>query len=451
MHKRLFIVAAIPAFLFSACAVLFPWGKHEDFIRVSGTHFVHDGKPYYFGGTNYWHGCYLGSPGSTGDRPRLLRELDSLNALGMTNLRLLAASEESYIKRSVKPAIQRAPGVYDDSLLQGLDFVLAAMADRKMHAVLYLNNYWEWSGGMAQYNVWAGGDTVHPPEPENGFGPFMEFSATFYANTKANLLFRNFLRSIITRRNTVNGRRYDEDPTIMSWQLANEPRPGTNGPEGEANLAALNRWVDETAGFIHALDSNHLVSAGSEGAVGFRWSSEYFLRQHDSKNIDYLTFHLWPKNWGWFDPDRFEETLPASENNALAYIGTHLALARQLHKPITMEEFGLARDSACCAPGSPVTARDRYLRLILGAVYDSARAGAPFAGWNIWTWGGEGHAMHPDDMWRPGDPFIGDPPQEPQGYNSVFLADRSTLDVIRGAAYAMMGLGMVDTLAVAAR
>ena len=150
------LVLTLASLLFSSCSVFTLFEKHDDFIRVQGTQFSHNGKPYYFAGTNMWYGCYLGSPGTIGDRPRLLRELDSLKSYGITNLRVLAASEESFIGRSVRPSIQIAPGVINDTLLQGLDFLLAQMAKRGMHAVLYLGNYWEWSGGMSQYNVWAG-------------------------------------------------------------------------------------------------------------------------------------------------------------------------------------------------------------------------------------------------------------------------------------------------------
>ena len=129
------LAGAILGISLAACATLFPQSERDEFIKVSGIHFLHYGKPYYFGGANLWYGCYLGSPGPTGDRPRLLRELDSLKANGLTNLRVLAASEKSYIKHSVKPAIQRAPGVVDDSLLEGLDYLLAAMAERRISSV----------------------------------------------------------------------------------------------------------------------------------------------------------------------------------------------------------------------------------------------------------------------------------------------------------------------------
>jgi len=447
MSYRLPLVCSILTITFAACSGLLPWGERDDFIRVQGTRFIHNDRPYYFAGTNLWYGCYIGSPGKTGDRARLLRELDSLCANGLTNLRILAASEESYLKRSVRPAIERAPGNLDDSLLQGLDYLLAEMAKRKMHGVLFLNNYWEWSGGMCQYNVWAdGGEGVDPEDRSKGYGAFMNFSASFYRNQRANALFRDYIKSIVTRRNTSNDRLYSEDPTIMAWQLANEPRPGTSGPEGEQNLEFYYRWIDQTAAYIHALDTNHLVSTGSEGAVGFRWSEEYALKTHESPYIDYVTFHLWPKNWGWFDPKKFNETLPASEEKALNYIRQHLLVARKLNKPITLEEFGMARDSARCAPGSPTTARDRYFEKILTALYDSARGGAPYAGSNFWGGGGHGRGRNADDIWREGDPFVGDPPQEPQGFNSVFIADTSTLRILRNHAFAMMQLGTIDSL-----
>ena len=446
MNRRLLAVCSMLLLAFAGCAVLFPTGERDDFIRVKGTRFIHNGRPYYFGGANFWYGCYLGSPGRTGNRERLRLELDSLSAIGLVNLRILAASEESYMKRSIRPAITRSPGVYDDSLFQGLDYLLAEMAERRMHGVLFLNNYWEWSGGMVQYNVWAGAEGVDPEKSPGGWKDFMNFSASFYANEKANSIFRDYVRRIVTRRNTCNGRLYSEDPTIMAWQLANEPRPGTSSPEGEKNLESYYGWIEQTAAYIHSLDTNHLVSTGSEGAVGFYWSSEYALKTHQSPFIDYATFHLWPVNWSWFDPKRFEETLPATEEKAMSYIREHLAVARQLNKPITLEEFGIARDSARCAPGSPTSARDRYFTKILSALGDSASAGAPFAGWNIWTWGGVARREGEDDVWRPGDPFTGDPPQEPQGFNSVFIVDTSTLRIIRENAGAMMRLGARDSL-----
>jgi mannan endo-1,4-beta-mannosidase len=446
MRYRLLLPLFAFTILLDSCSIFFPSREEDGFIKVSGTHFTHDGKPYYYAGTNLWYGGYLGSPGATGNRDRLVRELDSLQALGITNVRVLALSEESYIKTSVKPAVQKAPGVLDEDLLAGLDFLLAEMGKRHMHAVIYLNNYWEWSGGMAQYNVWTGAPEVDPENPAQGWPAFMAFSATFYANEKANDIFRGAVKKIVMRKNTVNGRIYTQDPTIMSWQLANEPRPGPDNPETRASLPTFNRWIDGTAAFIHSLDTNHLVSSGSEGTVALSWEAEPYIQSHQSRSIDYLTFHLWAKNWGWFDPLKPEETFPSAEDKALSYIQQHCLLARQIGKPIVMEEFGLTRDSASFFPGSPVTTRDRYFKELFSVIYDSARSGSALAGTNFWAWGGEGRAQHQDYIWRPGDSFLGDPPQEPQGLYSVFVTDTTTVQIIRQHAYKMMRLGVSDSL-----
>jgi hypothetical protein len=51
-------------------------------------------------------------------------------------------------------------------------------------------------------------------------------------------------------------------------------------------------------------------------------------------------------------------------------------------------------------------------------------------------------------MWRAGDPFMCDPPHEPQGRNSVFVSDTSTLRIIRENAFRMLRLGIVDSLSL---
>ena len=35
--------------------------------------------------------------------------------------------------------------------------------------------------------------------------------------------YKNYISTVLTRVNTVNGRTYSEDPTVFSWELANEP------------------------------------------------------------------------------------------------------------------------------------------------------------------------------------------------------------------------------------
>jgi mannan endo-1,4-beta-mannosidase len=436
IKSSLFIIASV-FFLITGCSTFF-FDSSPDFIKVNGTHFSLSGKPYYFLGTNLWYGCYLGSPGKTGNRERLKRELDLLHSIGIDNLRVLAASEKSKIKNSLKPSIQIRPGVYDEDLLEGLDFLLNEMQKRDMHAVVFLNNYWEWSGGMSQYNSWSTGEKVADPEDPNlGWGNFMRLSATFYSNEKANQYYREFVKMLITRKNKFNDIFYYNDPTIMAWQLANEPRPWGNTEDVEYYYS----WIDSKAKFIHSIDPNHLVATGNEGLMGSLGSKEYYLKAHESKYIDYMTFHLWAKNWGWFDAKNIDSTYPSTKQKAIDYIVKHFQFARIIGKPLTLEEFGMARDSEIFIPGSPTSVRDDYFNTIFEIAYDSAVTCAPIAGTNFWTWGGYGRAEHADFIWHEGDSFTGDPPQERQGLNSVFDVDTSTIEILRKFAKLFNNLG----------
>src|SRR6187455_554673 len=125
-----------------------------DFVKVKDTQFELQGKPYFFVGTNFWYGMNLGSKGPGGNRQRLIRELDALKKMGVTNLRVVAGSEgpDSEPYRMV-PAMQTKPGEYNMEVVDGLDFLLAEMKKRDMRAVMCLADFWNWSGGMGQYIV----------------------------------------------------------------------------------------------------------------------------------------------------------------------------------------------------------------------------------------------------------------------------------------------------------
>ena len=91
--------------------------------------------------------------------------------------------------------------------------------------------------------------------------------------------FRAAVRQLISRKNSVNGRSYNADPTIMYWQLANEPRPGSDA-NSRPHHAAFTKWLDDTAGVMKKLAPKHLVSTGYEGWMGTGGSRELFVSSH---------------------------------------------------------------------------------------------------------------------------------------------------------------------------
>ena len=395
-----------------------------DFVKVKDGHFVRHGEPYYYVGTNFWYGAILGSEGQGGDRKRLCRELDKMKSLGIDNLRILVGSDgKRGVKTKVEPTLQEAPGVYNDTILAGLDYLLMQMEKRKMVAVLYLNNSWEWSGGYGYYLEQAGlGQAPRPNEA--GYPAFMQFVSQYASCEKAHQLFYDYVRFILGRTNRYTHRRYVDDPAIMSWQIGNEPRAFSK----EA-LPAFERWLAEASSLIRSLDSNHLISIGSEGSWGCENDIACYERICADKNVDYCNIHLWPYNWSWARKDHLVEDLGVSCKNTKDYIDAHLSVCARIGKPLVMEEFGYPRDGFSFTPGSSTQGRDGYYQYVFGLVADNAEKGGYFAGCNFWGWGGYAQPKH--EQWQVGDDYTGDPAQEAQGLNSVFVKDSSTLKVVR--------------------
>ena len=401
---------------------------NSGFIKVNGKHFQRDNKPYYFLGTNFWYGMNLGSKGKGGDRNRLTRELDRLQNLGVKNLRVLALSEGPNSEAwRILPAVQTSPGVFDETLLEGLDFLLSEMSKRDMTAVMCLNNFWPWSGGMAQYLNWFGqGSIPYPPPAENGdWDKYQKFTGKFYSNKQAVDASLNAIKKIITRVNTFTGKSYSEDTAIMSWQLANEPR-------GMNNVKAFNAWIENTSNFIRSLDQNHLITTGSEGETPYQsYAGMDFIKNHSYKNIDYSTIHIWAQNWNWYDPENFEGTYASAINKMKNYLNDHNAKAIKIGKPMVIEEFGLSREKNSYNPFSKTPQRDMYYREVFSSVLNLSQAKSPVAGVNFWAWAGEALPKQPyGSIWKDGDPFLGDPPHELQGWYSVYKDDLSTISVI---------------------
>jgi len=413
--------------------------KATSFVTVKDAHFERGGAPYAVTGTNLWYGGYLGAPASPGQRERLLKELDRLKALGINNVRVLAVSEKTAMKSAVSPATTSAPGQYDDNLLKGLDFMMAELAKRDMTAVLYLNNFWQWSGGMTQYLNWFQGTPAHDPNVSKDYERFMDENSRFYTDAKAQAEYRNVIDHIVNRTNTVTGKRYRDDPTLLSWQLANEPRPGSSKATASQKETYV-RWIAATAHYIRSLDHNHMVSTGSEGLKGSAEDGQLYLDAHRTKDIAYLTYHLWPTNWSWFDPKKPDETWAGMLDKSLPYLNQHIDMAKQLGKPIVLEEFGLNRDGNVFDVKQPTTARDRFYDTVFSLIEKRARDGDPIAGWNFWAWGGAGRAANADYWWKPGNDFVGDPPQEEQGLYSVFDSDTSTTQLIAAHAQALQSI-----------
>ena len=158
-----------------------------------------------------------------------------------------------------------------------------------------------------------------------------ECDAAFWGNDRAKELYKDYVKAIVTRTNSVTGVKYVDDGTIFSYGLINEPRCELKGC-----APLMQSWIEEMASFIKSLDSRHMLTVGSDGFMqrsncqseianpqrsrgknndgpeGVGWpllTGQDFLPNHAPSAIDYASAHLWPDNWvsdqerarGWGD------------------------------------------------------------------------------------------------------------------------------------------------------
>ena len=408
--------------------------KNSDkFAKVKGTQFFVEGKPYHFLGANFWYGSILASKGVGGDRERLLKELDFLKSNGIDNLRILIGSDgENGVMTKVEPTLQIKPGVYNDTIFDGLDFLLSEMGKRKMYAVLYFTNSWEWSGGYGQYLNWAG-KGKNPIPNIDGWPAYIEYVKQYASCDECHKMLKDHIKVVMSRTNRYTKLKYTEDPAIFSWEIGNEPRAFS-----DENKPAFAKWLSEMSAFIKSLDKNHMVTIGTEGKHGCEQDINLFEKTHADPNIDYLVMHIWPKNWSWLDIKNIPGTLKSSIEKTGKYMDEHIAVAERLGKPIVLEEFGFPRDNHLYSSDAKTKSRDVYYGAAFNKILEAKQNKTALAGCNIWSWGGFGRPNKKHVFWAKGDDYLGDPAQEEQGLNSVFDTD-STVKVIRDYATRISG------------
>lgn len=428
------------AFLLSCCCFFLQ--AQPPFVKIKNHQFSLNNRPYYYMGTNYWYGGLLALNKDPGrGKERLRKELDFLKDNGVNNLRVLVGAEGKGLVNGVErltPAFQTEQGKFNTEILDGLDYLLYEMSKRRMYAVLFLSNNWEWSGGFLQYLSWNKVITDSVMKSKLNWDDLRDNTSKFYSCKPCHEDYEKQLRFVLNHVNKYTKRKYTDEPAIMAWEIANEPRPMR-----ASAVDAYKKWTSSVAKLIKSIDKNHLVTLGTEGIMGTEESPELFKEVHSPGEVDYLTLHIWPKNWGWFRDTSIVSGLPDVISRTREYIRKHEETALELNKPLVIEEFGLPRDHHSFDPASSTLSRDEMYDTIFDEWSRSREKGGAIAGCNFWAFGGSARPVPKQEFWKEGDDFMGDPPQEEQGLNTVFDSDQSTWKLIRS--YALRDINKKST------
>lgn len=210
----------------------------------------------------------------------------------------------------------------------------------------------------------------------NSTTKYFEVHAPFcnVASPISKAAFKRRIKQIIYRKNAVNGRIYRDEPAILAWEVANELE------YRHFAISEARDWVKDIAGFIKALDKNHLVTIGiaTNPPDSDQKNTEYGI--FNIQEIDFISFHFYPaveiSKAGGFDiEEEYTERIKSRVRKFLNW-----------NKPVIMGEFGFSNSTDTNrkfrTKGLISKYNDVYQKSI-DAAFGSGASGVMFWGWGL--------------------------------------------------------------------
>ncbi|QRV79289.1 Cellulase (glycosyl hydrolase family 5 protein) [Ceratobasidium sp. AG-Ba] len=292
--------------------------QSTSFVKTSGQQFTLDGSRFTVVGSNaYWMAQLPTSADIT-------TAFNDLKNAGFTTLRTWGFNEVTspsgtyyQLWNGKTPTLNTGP----DGLAK-FDTVVAAAKVAGIRLIIPLTNNWSDYGGMDVYVKQLLGSNDH---------------SLFYTDSAVKAAFKNYINGFVGR--------YKNEPTVMAWELANEPRcrGSTITLITTCNTKTITSWATEMSAYIKSIDPNHLVATGDEGFYNRRDTLNYpylgsegidFDANLQISSIDFGTFHSYPETWG--------QLLNAADWGTQWIKGKYHAISQKnIGKPVIIEEFGV--------------------------------------------------------------------------------------------------------------
>ncbi|KAM4103887.1 hypothetical protein ACJW30_06G112700 [Castanea mollissima] len=350
------------------------------FVERNGTQFMLDGSAFYINGWNsYW---LMDHAADEYTKPRVRAMLQAGAKMGLTVCRTWAFNDGAY------NALQSSPGRFNEHVFKALDHVIAEARQHGVRLLLSLVNNLQAYGGKTQYVKWAW---------EEGIG-LSASNDSFFFDPSIRSYFKTYIKTVLTRRNTITGIEYRNDPTIFAWELINEPRCMS-----DASGDTLQDWIEEMSAFVKSIDKNHLLTVGLEGFYGPKtpksltmnpeeWASKLgadFIRNSKISYVDFASVHIYPDHW--FHEEGIDEKTKFVSKWMLSHIEDG---DRELKKPVMFTEFGLSNLNKDYQPSQ----RDRFYKTIYDVIHKSAKKNRAGAGALVWQFFVGGMEEYNDDF-----------------------------------------------------
>ena len=274
-----------------------PAAPFQDFVKVTGDQLTEGGQPFRFlsfnipnlhlvednvtfAGQNTWR---------LPDRFEITDALATIKQMGGQVTRTYVISVQRTNDAPGEPRHVLGPGKFNEEAFRALDLVLQVANEQGVRVIVPFVDNWVWWGGIAEYAGFRG-------KPKDAFWTDPQVIADF----------KETVRFVVTRTNTLTGVRYSDDKAILCWETGNEVQSPAS-------------WTREIAAFVKSLDRNHLVMDGYH-------TTELREESLTMPEVDIVTTHHYPGG-----KKSFAELI--RENAARA----------QGRKPYVVGEFGFAK------------------------------------------------------------------------------------------------------------
>lgn len=237
----------------------------KSFVSAQGDQLIEDGQPFrfisfnipnlhliednmVFAGDNAWRW------------PDAFEIRDALESIRQQGGNVTRSYVLSVVRTNDAPGVPRhvlGPGQFNEEGFLALDRVLAAANQIGVRVIVPFVDNWSWWGGRAEYAGFRG-----------------KGKNEFWTDPQVIADFKETVRFLVNRTNTLTGVPYRQDPAILCWETGNE-------------LESPAPWTREIAAYIKSLDRNHLVMDGFHSTV---------LRPESlaMPEVDLVTTHHYP-------------------------------------------------------------------------------------------------------------------------------------------------------------
>jgi len=280
--------------------------QRSEFIIRHNHQLYYKGQPFRFVGVNVYDLLYQQPDGMRATIKQAKKD-------GFSVIRFWAFGE------GFPGSLQSNAGIINENAALKLDLLIHYARQENVRLVPVLGNYWPEYGGVPHYLGWLGlpGSALHERD-------------VFFTHPDARHLYWNFIEKIVNRHNQIDNTPYQNDPTIMAWEIMNEPRSASL-----TNQAIIATWQQDLAKYIHQLDPHHPIISGVEGFVNPVYNDPAgpnFTVGNNSKSLDIASGHLYRKYLN--NPNNVKDLTDIMK--------IWSKQARQLNKPLIIGEVGFS-------------------------------------------------------------------------------------------------------------